>query len=557
VTAVHAPFARRVTEPPIDRPHDIQLEQALLGAILVNNDALSQVSNFLEPRHFFEPIHQKMYEIAATLMREGKAATPITLRTFLPPDLDVAGLTASQYLARLAAEATTVINASGYGRMIADLAARRSLIELSEDMIAAAQRPAPDQPVPALMAQVTTALNELATSTSIDALKRNRFEPVRLDAIQLDDGAVHLIDGLLPIGPAFGLTVGAPKSLKSFLLMRAGLCIAAGLPFAGRKTQQGAVVYVTSEGIRGAKRRLIAMRKDLGLEGKNIPFFLIPAMPDLGTGTNDLNVLIAEIEKAIAGCGYPLAMVVIDTLRRATPGKDENSSRDMGVYIQNADAIATKFQCLVMSAHHSPRGVERRGSGSNALDGAADVMWAVTRDGNTPTATATVSWMKDGEGEGTSWNFTLRNVEIGSKDKPASSCTVDLTDAQEPAPDEMPDAKPSKTQQPGKAEKPPWQRGSLPILKDALSEVLIAHGTMRKPYPDGPEVRAGDVKLVRVEFLRRYVGNGEDEASNKKKKNKAWERAIKDATQTYHLLGTLEVEGVQLVWLAKSDEQPR
>jgi hypothetical protein len=59
-----------------------------------------------------------------------------------------------------------------------------------------------------------------------------------------------------------------------------------------------------------------------------------------------------------------------------------------------------------------------------------------------------------------------------------------------------------------------------------------------------------------VEFLRRYVGNGEDEASNKKKKDKAWERAIKDATQTYHLLGTLEVEGVQLVWLAKSDEQP-
>ena len=55
MTAVHAPFARRVTEPPIDRPHDIQLEQALLGAILVNNDAFSQVSNFLEPRHFFEP----------------------------------------------------------------------------------------------------------------------------------------------------------------------------------------------------------------------------------------------------------------------------------------------------------------------------------------------------------------------------------------------------------------------------------------------------------------------------------------------------------------------
>src|SRR5258707_6324420 len=90
-------------------PHNIELEQALLGAILVNNEAFYRVSDFLEPRHFFEPIHQKLYEIAASLVRVGKTATPITLKTFLPSDLDVAGLTASQYLARLAAEATTVI----------------------------------------------------------------------------------------------------------------------------------------------------------------------------------------------------------------------------------------------------------------------------------------------------------------------------------------------------------------------------------------------------------------------------------------------------------------
>src|SRR5579871_4400676 len=119
-------------------PHNIELEQALLGAILVNNEAFYRVSDFLEPRHFFEPIHQKLYEIAASLVRVGKTATPITLKTFLPPDLDVAGLTASQYLARLAAEATTVINASDYGRTIYDLAIRRSLIVIGEEMVNAA-----------------------------------------------------------------------------------------------------------------------------------------------------------------------------------------------------------------------------------------------------------------------------------------------------------------------------------------------------------------------------------------------------------------------------------
>src|SRR3954465_9766355 len=97
-------------------PHNIEAEQALLGAILVNNEAFYRVSDFLEPRHFFEPIHQKVYEVTASLVRVGKTATPIPLKTFLPPDIDVAGLTVSQYLARLAAEATTVINAADYGR---------------------------------------------------------------------------------------------------------------------------------------------------------------------------------------------------------------------------------------------------------------------------------------------------------------------------------------------------------------------------------------------------------------------------------------------------------
>src|SRR5579864_5450547 len=82
-------------------PHNIEVEQALLGAILVNNEAFYRVSDFLEPEHFFEPLHQKIYKDIGSLVRTGKSATPITLKTFLPADLDVAGLNANQYLARL------------------------------------------------------------------------------------------------------------------------------------------------------------------------------------------------------------------------------------------------------------------------------------------------------------------------------------------------------------------------------------------------------------------------------------------------------------------------
>ena len=116
-------------------PQNIEAEQALLGAILVNNEAFYRVSDFLEPQHFQEPIHQQIYELASNLIRAGKIATPVTLKTFLPADVDIGGMNASQYLARLAAEATTVINASDYGRTVGDLAVRRDLIRIGEDMV--------------------------------------------------------------------------------------------------------------------------------------------------------------------------------------------------------------------------------------------------------------------------------------------------------------------------------------------------------------------------------------------------------------------------------------
>ena len=121
-------------------PHNIEAEQALLGAILVNNEAFYRVSDFLNPEHFFEPIHQKIYQLARDLIRAGKVATPVTLKTFIGADIDIGGMTVSQYLARLAAEATTIINAEDYGHTIYDLSIRRALIMVGEDMVNVAYR---------------------------------------------------------------------------------------------------------------------------------------------------------------------------------------------------------------------------------------------------------------------------------------------------------------------------------------------------------------------------------------------------------------------------------
>jgi replicative DNA helicase len=127
-------------------PHNIEAEQALLGAILINNDAFDRVSDFLKPEHFSEEVHRRIFDVASQLIRAGKLASPITLKTFLGEHDLLGGMTVPQYLARLAAEATTVINAEDYGRTIHDLALRRNLILIGEDIVNAAYDAPVDSP---------------------------------------------------------------------------------------------------------------------------------------------------------------------------------------------------------------------------------------------------------------------------------------------------------------------------------------------------------------------------------------------------------------------------
>jgi replicative DNA helicase len=149
-------------------PHNIEAEQALLGAILVNNDAFYRVSDFLEPKHFFEPLHLTIYETAGSLIRMGKVATPVTLKTFLPADTDIGGMTVGQYLARLAAEATTIINAQDYGRTVYELSLRRDLIGIGEDMVNVAYEAPVDFAPRAQIEDAERRLYELAESGRYD-----------------------------------------------------------------------------------------------------------------------------------------------------------------------------------------------------------------------------------------------------------------------------------------------------------------------------------------------------------------------------------------------------
>ncbi|MEM8662487.1 MAG: DnaB-like helicase C-terminal domain-containing protein, partial [Pseudomonadota bacterium] len=117
-----------------EAPQNAEIEEQLLGAILTNNEAYYRVSDFLKAEHFFIEPHRRIFETATALIKSGKIATPLTVKTFFK-DAELAGLSAGEYLARLAGSATTIINAEDYGRTLFDLSVRRALINIGEDMV--------------------------------------------------------------------------------------------------------------------------------------------------------------------------------------------------------------------------------------------------------------------------------------------------------------------------------------------------------------------------------------------------------------------------------------
>src|ERR1700752_1067294 len=218
-------------------PHNIEAEQSLLGAILVNNDAFYRVSDFLEPKHFFELLHQTIYETASSLIRMGKVATPVTLKTFLRAEIDILGMTVGQYLARLAAEATTIINAQDYGRTIYDLSLRRDLIGIGEDMVNVAY----DAPVDfAPRAQIEDAerrLYELAEAGRYDG-GFQRFAQALTVAVDMAAKAFQR-DGKLS-GIATGLR---DLDIKMGGLQPSDLIIVAGRPGMGKTALATNIAY--------------------------------------------------------------------------------------------------------------------------------------------------------------------------------------------------------------------------------------------------------------------------------------------------------------------------
>ena len=155
---MHRSVVRDWEEPELlsDLPHNIELEQALLGALLISNASYHRVSPLVTPADFYQPLHGRLFEAIGDLVAKNSPATPLTLTPFFEGEM-FGAQTVLQYLGRLVAAATGVVNAEHHAAAIADLRRRRRLAGIGVNLV----RSALHDFTASLEAQIAAAVAEL------------------------------------------------------------------------------------------------------------------------------------------------------------------------------------------------------------------------------------------------------------------------------------------------------------------------------------------------------------------------------------------------------------
>ncbi len=209
-------------------PASMEAEQGLIGAILINNQAYERISDFLVAEHFFDPMHARIYDAIARTIERGQIANPVTLKPFFDQDPDMASLGGAQYLARLAASISTIVNIYDYGRLIHDMFLRRQLIGIGEDVVNACYDPKVETTATDQVEATEQKLFELSKSGSVEG----GFQPFSIaltHAINTAQAA-HKNDGKIS-GVATGF-IDLDKKMGG--LHNSDLIILAGRPSMGK-----------------------------------------------------------------------------------------------------------------------------------------------------------------------------------------------------------------------------------------------------------------------------------------------------------------------------------
>lgn len=229
-------------------PHSTEAEQQLLGAILTNNDVFDRVASIIKPEHFFEPVHKRIYELAAGRIQKNALASPVTLKAFMEEDEGLKELGGPAYLVRLAGAAISSFAARDYAQMIYDMAIRRELIGLGQDIAGRAARMDAESEPKDQIVEAEQKLYKLGEQGQTDSGFQSFLSAVT-DAVNVANAAYQRGGGMA--GLSTGL-VDLDKKLGG--LHPSDLLILAGRPSMGKTSLATNIAYNVAKAYkRGTK----------------------------------------------------------------------------------------------------------------------------------------------------------------------------------------------------------------------------------------------------------------------------------------------------------------
>jgi replicative DNA helicase len=399
-------------------PYNLEAEQALLGAILLNNKTHEAVSEFLRPEHFSHAVHGRIYAVIDILVGRGEIADPITLKAYFEDSEELAPVGGVGYLVDLAASVVTICNVEDYGRLIHDLYIRRQVIALGEEAVNNARTFVPEETAFHQVEALETKLFELA-STGVVHQGVIPFEKALISAIETAEKAYKrdshvsgITTGLVDLDRWTGglhpsdlvILAGRPSMGKTALAMNIGYNAALA---ALKKTGGGGSVLFFSLEMSAEQlaTRLLAQESGVPsdrirrgeIKKENFTTFVevsrtLSRIPFLIDDTAALTVSALRTRARRAKRKYGVDLVVIDYLQLLSPPLNKRMDgrvQEISEITRALKALAKDLNVPVLALSQLSRAVEQRDDKrpqlsdlreSGSIEQDADIVMFIYRD---------------------------------------------------------------------------------------------------------------------------------------------------------------------------------
>lgn len=367
-------------------PHSDEAERALLGAILEWPERYHEAAELVDAAAFYEPAHRTIFGGMAAMVADSEAVDLVALfeRLQRQGKADEAGGMA--YLNELVSGAVVGGSIKRHAQIVAERASERALIQAVQDAQKIAWASA--ESLEDRQARIAEALRRAETVRKGPAA--HRVPLLGLAELRQSAEAVSWLCKRVVPADSIGMLFGGSGTFKTYMALDFALHVCHGLPWMGRKTRKGAVIYIAAEGGTGLWSRIQAWHAARNLDWRKADLRVVPVAVDLGQDA-------WRIVDAAQAIGVTPSLVVVDTLSQTYAG-EENSANEMAAYLRTlGQRFRALWHCTVLLIHHSGHAATERPRGSSAIRSNVDFLLGVFRDEKEMLATLCCIKQKDGD----------------------------------------------------------------------------------------------------------------------------------------------------------------